>query len=176
MATAGGHGAQRSSQTSTPSTNSGISLAGKQQVACRSACRCPAKVDVTTASFGPGTKWRLLVKLAVVGQVVLWVQGPAAAPLQTTAAQLYSLPLWRTGRPTNATTSSSLLAIENLQSSPSSAPRQQCFLQKQIAAGIAGQGKLRQAEQFGSGNSLCAHDGNDLLRYCRHSQQHAAQG
>ena len=53
--------------------------------------------------------------------------------------------------------------IENLNQ-PILGAAAQCFLQKQIAAGIAGQGKLRQAEQFGSGNSLCAHGGNDLLR------------
>ena len=53
--------------------------------------------------------------------------------------------------------------IENLNQ-PILGAAAQCFLQKQIAAGIAGQGELRQAEQLGPCGSLRAHGSNDLLR------------
>jgi len=160
MATAGGHRGPKVLTDFHPKHKLRHLAAGKQQVGAKQSA-LPGKGDFKRI-FWARHKMAALVKLAVIGQVGFGYKAQQL-PLANNRCTVVQLAVMA-HRQANQRHHVQLFAgIENLNQ-PILGAAAQCFLQKQIAAGIAGQGKLRQAEQFGSGNSLCAHGGNDLLR------------
>ena len=160
MATTGGHRGPKVLTDFHPKHKLRHLAAGKQQVGAKQSA-LPGKGDFKRI-FWARHKMAALVKLAVIRQVGFGYKAQQL-PLANNRCTVVQLAVMA-HRQANQRHQVQLFAgIENLNQ-PILGAAAQCFLQKQIAAGIAGQGKLRQAEQFGSGNSLCAHGGNDLLR------------
>ena len=134
-------------------------FAGKQKVRADQRL-LPGQLDALGLTH-TGDKVALLVKLAVVGQVYFrhQTQQLTVAEHRRTVVQLAVMAHRQADEDNDV---QSLAGLQN-RGKAVLGPTQQGILQEQVTAGVAGQRKLRQAEQLHIFFGVLAHDADDLV-------------